>query len=102
MTLPRLEPDFVIDDLSLDWLRAKPGRKWRRFGTPYAAWIADMDFPPSPAIVALFTISVAGRSEPSRWTCSSTLGSRTNRAGPAIAVVSPADWRAARAEWRRR
>lgn len=52
MTLPRLEPDFVIDDLSLDWLRAKPGRKWRRFGTPYAAWIADMDFPPSPAIVA--------------------------------------------------
>src|SRR5512134_3287422 len=45
----------TIDDdpaaASLDWLAAKPGVKWRRHGPDVlAAWVADMDFRPAPAI----------------------------------------------------
>ncbi|MFM8268092.1 MAG: MalY/PatB family protein [Ilumatobacteraceae bacterium] len=40
----------MFDDLSLDWLRAKPGVKWHRHGAPFAAWVADMDFPPAACI----------------------------------------------------
>lgn len=41
---------FDFDDLSLDWLRAKPGAKWHRYPEPFAAWVADMDFPPPPVV----------------------------------------------------
>ena len=44
--------DFGFDSLSLDWLRAKPGAKWHRHGVPWAAWVADMDFPPPPCVDA--------------------------------------------------
>ena len=45
----------TIDDdpaaAPLDWLEAKPGVKWQRHGTGVlAAWVADMDFRPAPAI----------------------------------------------------
>lgn len=40
-----------LDDLSLEWLRAKPGAKWAKFGVPFASWVADMDFRP-PACVS--------------------------------------------------
>ena len=45
----------TIDDdpaaASLGWLTAKPGVKWRRHGPDVlAAWVADMDFRPAPAI----------------------------------------------------
>lgn len=43
---------FDFDELALDWLHAKPGRKWRQHAPALAAWIADMDFPPAPAITA--------------------------------------------------
>ena len=43
---------FGLDSISLDWLRAKPGGKWARYPGALAAWVADMDFPPAPAIAA--------------------------------------------------
>jgi len=43
---------YDFESASLDWLRSKPGRKWRQRGVPLAAWIADMDFRPAPAVVA--------------------------------------------------
>jgi cystathionine beta-lyase len=45
-----LHPGF--DDLDLDTLRARPGVKWRRVSPDgeLAAWVADMDFPPCPAV----------------------------------------------------
>jgi cystathionine beta-lyase len=43
---------FDFESASLDWLRAKLGRKWQQRGVPLAAWIADMDFAPAPAIMA--------------------------------------------------
>ena len=42
--------DFGFESLSLEWLRAKPGAKWQRHGVPFAAWVADMDFPPPPCV----------------------------------------------------
>jgi len=37
--------------VSLSWLRGKPGAKWARPGPDVlAAWVADMDFAPAPAI----------------------------------------------------
>jgi cystathionine beta-lyase len=45
-----MTPDF--DNLALEWLHAKPGRKWRQHDPALAAWIADMDFPPASAITA--------------------------------------------------
>ncbi|HNJ97919.1 MAG TPA: aminotransferase class I/II-fold pyridoxal phosphate-dependent enzyme [Ilumatobacteraceae bacterium] len=45
-------PDpYGFDSLPLDWLRAKPGGKWAKYGGDLAAWVADMDFRPSAAIV---------------------------------------------------
>ena len=41
-----------FDSLSLDWLRAKPGGKWAKYEGDLAAWVADMDFRPAPAIAA--------------------------------------------------
>ena len=43
-------PAFDFDSVSLEWLRAKPGAKWRRTPGALAAWVADMDFAP-PAVV---------------------------------------------------
>ena len=43
---------FGLTSLMLDWLRAKPGGKWAKYPGALAAWVADMDFPPAPAIVA--------------------------------------------------
>lgn len=40
-----------FDDLSIEWLRAKPGAKWHRHGVPFAAWVADMDFRPPGCVV---------------------------------------------------
>ncbi|MFM7263330.1 MAG: MalY/PatB family protein [Acidimicrobiales bacterium] len=39
---------------SLDdaWLHAKPGRKWHHASPRLAAWVADMDFRPAPAVTA--------------------------------------------------
>ena len=34
------------------WLRGKPGRKWHHVTPRLAAWVADMDFRPAPAITA--------------------------------------------------
>lgn len=42
----------TFKDLSLDWLRSKPGIKWSDTGTDVIpAWIADMDFPPPPCVL---------------------------------------------------
>jgi cystathionine beta-lyase len=43
---------FGFDSVSLEWLRAKQGGKWSREGAALNAWVADMDFPPAPAITA--------------------------------------------------
>lgn len=55
-------PDpYGFDSLSLDWLRAKPGGKWAKYGGDLAAWVADMDFRPAAAIVeALRAVADAG------------------------------------------
>jgi cystathionine beta-lyase len=38
-------------DVSAEWLRSKPGVKWRVTGPgELAAWVADMDFPAPPAV----------------------------------------------------
>ncbi len=42
---------FGFDSLDLAWLRAKRSAKWSRHGTPFAAWVADMDFPPAPVVL---------------------------------------------------
>lgn len=42
---------FGFDSIELDWLRAKPGKKWQRTPGALAAWVADMDLPPAPVIV---------------------------------------------------
>ena len=41
---------FGFDQLDLTWLRAKSGAKWHKHAGQLAAWVADMDFPPAPAI----------------------------------------------------
>lgn len=41
---------FGFESVHADWLRAKPGAKWHRHGVPFAAWVADMDFPPPPCV----------------------------------------------------
>ncbi len=46
-----MTPDF--DRLDPEWLASKPGIKWSRCGEDVvAAWVADMDFPPSPGVTA--------------------------------------------------
>ncbi|MEY2967610.1 MAG: hypothetical protein RIQ64_237, partial [Actinomycetota bacterium] len=42
---------FDFESLSLEWLRSKPGQKWAKVSPLLAAWVADMDFAPAPAIV---------------------------------------------------
>jgi cystathionine beta-lyase len=50
-----------FEDLDEEWLRAKPGAKWQRHAPHLAAWVADMDFPPAPAITqALHDVVEAG------------------------------------------
>ena len=45
--------DVDFDALDLAWLQAKPGAKWQRHGPDrLAAWVADMDFPTPPPVVA--------------------------------------------------
>ena len=42
-----------FDDIDLAVLRARRGEKWQRYGDDVlAAWVADMDYPPAPAIRA--------------------------------------------------
>jgi cystathionine beta-lyase len=41
-----------LDQLDPAWLAAKRGAKWRRTPGALAAWVADMDFPPSEAVTA--------------------------------------------------
>jgi len=48
MNAPR-DP-FGLRSLSIDRLRAKGGTKWQSPGTPFAAWVADMDFDVAPAV----------------------------------------------------
>lgn len=49
-------PPAQFDELPMTWLRAKHGTKWHRPGPGVIpAWIADMDFPPAPAIVEAIT-----------------------------------------------
>ncbi len=42
---------FGFDSVDLEWLRTKPGQKWHKVSPLLAAWVADMDFAPAPAIV---------------------------------------------------
>lgn len=42
---------FDFENLDEAWLRSKPGRKWHHVAPRLAAWVADMDFRPAPAIV---------------------------------------------------
>ncbi len=42
---------FGFDRLDLDWLRAKAGAKWHQHPDRLNAWVADMDFPPPPAVL---------------------------------------------------
>lgn len=41
---------YGLRNLDLERLRAKEGVKWAGPGQPFAAWVADMDFPVAPAI----------------------------------------------------
>jgi len=41
---------FGLRSLDLDRLRRRDGAKWQAHPAAYAAWVADMDFPPAPAI----------------------------------------------------
>ncbi|MFM7044823.1 MAG: aminotransferase, partial [Ilumatobacteraceae bacterium] len=49
-----------LEQLSLEWLRAKSGAKWARFGVPLAAWVADMDFRPPQVVTDAIQQFVAG------------------------------------------
>lgn len=42
---------FGLDALELDELRTRPGAKWHRHPDRLAAWVADMDFRPPPAVL---------------------------------------------------
>ncbi len=47
---PAHVPGF--DDLDRVWLRNRPGIKWRRYSASVLpAWVADMDYPPPPAVL---------------------------------------------------
>jgi cystathionine beta-lyase len=83
---------FDFDGLRLDWLHAKPGRKWRQHEPALAAWIADMDFEPAPVITA----ALASRLE------SGDLGYPNwgGKAGRSPAVDAFVAWQAARHGWR--
>ncbi|MFD8090256.1 MalY/PatB family protein [Streptomyces malaysiensis] len=56
------EPVTGFDDLDLDWLRARGSVKWHRPGPRVLpAWVADMDFPTPPAVVAALREAVSRR-----------------------------------------
>lgn len=42
---------FGFDEIDLGWLRAKSGAKWHQHPERFNAWVADMDFPPAPAVL---------------------------------------------------
>lgn len=42
---------YGFDALDLDRLRRSRSAKWHRHGTPFAAWVADMDMPPAPVVL---------------------------------------------------
>jgi cystathionine beta-lyase len=47
-----IDDPFGLDHLDIDGLRARPGVKWHRArGRHLAAWVADMDFRPPPAVL---------------------------------------------------
>lgn len=41
---------FGLRSLDIEALRRRRGLKWQQPGTPFAAWVADMDFPIAPAV----------------------------------------------------
>jgi cystathionine beta-lyase len=45
----RADP-FGFDSLDPQRVRARPGAKWQRHSPALAAWVADMDFEPCPAV----------------------------------------------------
>jgi len=49
---------YDFESISLDWLHTKPGAKWNRTPEAIAAWVADMDFAPAPAITAALTRAI--------------------------------------------
>jgi cystathionine beta-lyase len=51
-------PTYDFESISLDWLHTKPGAKWNRTPDAIAAWVADMDFAPAPAIAAALTRTI--------------------------------------------
>ena len=53
------QPAYDFESVSLDWLHTKPGAKWNRTPDAIAAWVADMDFAPAPAIVSALTRAIA-------------------------------------------
>lgn len=42
---------YGFDTLDLERLRASRSAKWHRHGTPFAAWVADMDMAPAPVVL---------------------------------------------------
>lgn len=50
---------YDFESVSLEWLHTKPGAKWNRTPDAIAAWVADMDFAPAPAITAALTRAIA-------------------------------------------
>lgn len=52
-------PSYDFESISLDWLHTKPGAKWNRTPNAIAAWVADMDFSPAPAITTALTRAIA-------------------------------------------
>lgn len=82
---------FDFDDLRLDWLHGKPGRKWRQHEPALAAWIADMDFPPAPAITAALVSRLdSGDLGYPNW---------GGKAGRSPAVDAFVGWQARRHHW---
>ncbi|MGW5443677.1 MalY/PatB family protein [Streptomyces asiaticus] len=62
MSVTPPEPVPGFDDLSLDWLRARRSVKWHRPGPRVLpAWVADMDFPTPPVVVAALREAVDRR-----------------------------------------
>lgn len=53
-------PEFDFENLSLDWLHAKPGVKWHDTPNAVAGWVADMDFATPPAVAAALRALVDG------------------------------------------
>ena len=52
-------PSYDFESITLDWLHTKPGAKWNRTPDAIAAWVADMDFAPAPAIVSALARMIA-------------------------------------------